>query len=110
MSEQATMAGDALLNSFADNPFSSFFRISNDLARMALASIEPRPEVPRAVPVTLGRDGVYYLVALDFETPDAAENFRSGLEEHCDRDGRRLFLKNPCAVNRDECGNCSGIN
>ena len=67
-------------------------------------------EPPRAIPVTCARDGVYYLVALDFETPDAAANFASGLENFCDRVGARLFLKAPPPIIRDEHGNCSGIN
>jgi hypothetical protein len=94
-----------------NGPFPLIVRGLRDLAGMELPGLELRPELPRTTPVTMKReDGVYYLVALDFETPDAAENFRSGLEKQCDRDGARLFLKTPPPIIRDSCGNCSGIN
>lgn len=81
------------------------------LAEMELPGIELRPELPRAVPMTQKRDGVYYLIGLRFETAAEAENFvAEELAEFCDRDGERLFLKKPPAINRDERGNCSGIN
>jgi hypothetical protein len=94
-------------------PFDSFslvVRMLRDVAGMELSGLELRPELPRTVPVTQKRDGVYYLVALDFETPDAAENFRSGLEKECDLAGARVFLKNPPAIIRDERGNVFGLN
>jgi hypothetical protein len=83
-----------------------------DLAGMELLGLSLRPELPRAVPVTQKRDGMYYLVALRFETTDEAERFQSGLEEFCDGncDSGMLFLKRPPPITRDECGNCFGIN
>jgi hypothetical protein len=81
-----------------------------DLVGMELSGIELRQELPRAVPVTQKCDGMYYLIALQFDTAAEAEHFASGLEEHCDRDDTRLFLKRPPTITRDECGNCSGVN
>jgi hypothetical protein len=81
-----------------------------DLAGTELSGIEPRQELPRAIPATQKRGGIYYLIGLQFATVTEAERFASGLEEHCDRDGARLFLKRPPAINQDERGNCSGVN
>jgi hypothetical protein len=81
------------------DPFSSARAFSliicglRDLAGMELPGIELRPELPRAVPVTMRRDEGIYLVGLRFETAAEAENFAKGLEEHCDRDGQRLLFK-----------------
>lgn len=69
-----------------------------------------RPESPRAIPITRQRDDGYELSGLRFETLAGAEDFAKGLEGICDRDGERVFLRTPPAINRDERGNCWGIN
>lgn len=76
-----------------------------------MSGIELGPQLPRAVPVTQKlADGSYKLVALRFDTAAAVEDFAKGLAEFVDRDGERLFLKKAAAINRDERGNCSGVN
>jgi hypothetical protein len=102
---------ESSLNPLSDHPFSLIIRGLRDLAGMELPGLELQPELPRAVPVTMKyEDGIHYLVGLRFETAAEAENFADGLAEFCDRDGERLFLKKPPAINQDERGNCSGTN
>lgn len=90
--------------------FSLIIRGMRDMAGMELPGIELRPELPRAIPITVRRDDGVYLVGLRFKTVAEAEKFAEGLAEFCDRDGEQLFLKRPPAINRDERGNCSGVN
>ncbi len=89
-----------------NGPFPLIVRGLRDLAGMELPGLELRPELPRAVPITQKRDGIYYLIGLRFKTAAEAEKFADGLAEFCDRDGERLVLKKPPAINQDY----SGIN
>jgi hypothetical protein len=93
-----------------NGPLPLIIRGLRDLAGVELSGIELRQELPRAVPMTQKRDGIYYLIGLQFETTAEAEKFAEGLAEFCDREGARLFLKRPLTISRDECGNCSGVN
>ncbi len=76
-----------------NGPFPLIIRGLRDLAGMELAGLELREDLPRTVPITQKRDGIYFLIGLRFETAAEAEDFASGLEEFCDRDGARLLLK-----------------
>ena len=77
-----------------NQPF-SLIRELCDATGMDLSGFELRPPLPRAVPITQKRDGVYYMIGVRFETEAETENFAQGLDAHCDRDGRRLLFKRP---------------
>lgn len=94
----------------SSDPFSLIVGGVRYFAGIGLLDIELRPESPRAIPITQERDGTYYLIGLDFETAAEAERFANGLSRFCDRDGARLLFKKPAKINRDEHGNCSGVN
>jgi len=82
-----------------------------DLAGMELPGIELRPELPRAVPITMKRDdGGYDLVGLRFDSSTGAADFANGLGEVCCRDGEQVFLKKPPPITQDAHGNCAGVN
>ena len=93
----------------SDHPFPSLI-IGGLRNLMDLSGIELRPELPSAVPITQKRDGIYYLIGLEFSTAAEAESFANGLAEFCYSDGARLFLKRPPVISQDWRGNCSGVN